>query len=331
MNKMKALKMLLALMTAWTLLAAMPGLERTAHAASGFYVSGTTLYDANGKPFVMRGVNYAHTWFKNDLNTAIPAIAATGANTVRVVLSNGSQYTKDTAQNVSAIISLLKQHKMVAVLEVHDATGSDSAAELDKAVNYWIEIKNALIGQEKYVILNIANEWYGTWNGSGWANGYKAAIPKLRNAGLTHTLMVDSAGWGQYPDSIRDYGQSVLAADPQRNTMFSIHMYEYAGGNAQTIKTNIDNVLNKGLCLTIGEFGQYHTNGDVDEPTILSYAQQKKVGWTAWSWHGNGSSYAYLDLAHSAGGGLTDWGNTVVYGLNNANGIKQTSVKASVY
>lgn len=279
----------------------------------------------------MRGVNYAHSWYKNDLNTAIPKIAATGANTVRIVLSNGSTYTKDSASTVSSIITLVKQYKMIAVLEVHDATGSDNAADLDKAVNYWIEIKNALIGQEKYVIINVANEWYGTWNGAGWANGYKSAIPKLRSAGLNHTLMVDAAGWGQYPDSIRDYGQSVLGADPNKNTMFSIHMYEYAGGAATTIKTNIDNVLNKGLCLTIGEFGQYHTNGDVDEPYILSYTQQKKVGWTAWSWHGNGADYAYLNLANGGGGSLTDWGNTVVYGINNANGIKQTSVKASVY
>ncbi|PZD95494.1 glycoside hydrolase family 5 protein [Paenibacillus sambharensis] len=307
------------------------GTENKAHAATGFYVSGSNLYDANGKPFVMRGINYAHSWYKNDLHTAIPKIAATGANTVRIVLSNGAKYTKDSASTVSSIISLVKQHKMIAVLEVHDATGSDSTADLDKAVNYWIEIKNALIGQEKYVIINIANEWYGSWNGSGWANGYKSAIPKLRSAGLNHTLMVDAAGWGQYPDSIRDYGQSVFQADPNRNTMFSIHMYEYAGGNASTIKTNIDNVLNKGLCLTIGEFGQYHTNGDVDEAFILSYTQQMRVGWLAWSWHGNSAEWKYLDLAASAGGSLTDWGNTVVYGLNNANGIKQTSVRASVY
>lgn len=32
------------------------------------------------RAFVMRGVNHAHTWYKNDLHTAIPAIAITGAN-----------------------------------------------------------------------------------------------------------------------------------------------------------------------------------------------------------------------------------------------------------
>ena len=37
-------------------------LSNKAHAASSFYVSGTKLMDANGQPFVMRGVNHAHTW-----------------------------------------------------------------------------------------------------------------------------------------------------------------------------------------------------------------------------------------------------------------------------
>lgn len=54
------------------------GFFSKAQAASGFYVTGTKVYDSAGKPFVMRGVNHAHTWYKNDLYTAIPAIAQTG-------------------------------------------------------------------------------------------------------------------------------------------------------------------------------------------------------------------------------------------------------------
>lgn len=49
-------------------------------------------------------------------------------------------------------------------------------------------------------------------------------------------LMVDCAGWGQYPDSIKYNGKEVFNADSQRNTVFSIHMYEYAGGDSTTVK-----------------------------------------------------------------------------------------------
>ncbi|WP_443128003.1 glycoside hydrolase family 5 protein [Gracilibacillus sp. D59] len=300
-----------------------------AQAATGFYVSGNTLYDATGEPFVMRGVNHPHSWYKSDSATAIPAIAETGANTVRIVLSDGSQYTKDDIDTVENLLSLAEENNLIAVLEVHDATGSDDLNALNSAVNYWIDIKDALIGKEDKVIINIANEWYGTWNGSEWANGYKQAIPKLRNAGLEHTLIIDSAGWGQYPESIHDYGQEVFNADPLKNTMFSIHMYEYAGGDASTIQSNIDNVLNQDLALIIGEFGHMHTDGDVDEDTILSYSEQTNVGWLAWSWKGNGSEWEYLDLSNDwSGNNLTSWGDRIV---NGTNGIKATSKISPIF
>ncbi|MCV9888681.1 glycoside hydrolase family 5 protein [Metabacillus halosaccharovorans] len=300
-----------------------------ANAASGFYVSGNTLYDATGHPFVIRGINHAHSWYKNDSETAMSAIAATGANTVRIVLSDGSQYTKDDISTVRNLLTLAEENKLIAILEVHDATGKDDMNSLNSAVNYWIEIKDALIGKEDKVLINIANEWYGTWDGVSWASGYKQVIPKLRNAGLNHTLIIDSAGWGQYPASIHDYGKEVFNADPLKNTMFSIHMYEYAGGDSSTVKSNIDGVINQGLALMIGEFGHKHTNGDVDEATIMSYSQQKSVGWLAWSWKGNGSEWSYLDLSHDwAGNNLTSWGNTIV---NGSNGLKATSILSSVF
>ena len=62
---------------------------RVSSAQKGFYVSGTKLYDANGNQFIMRGANYPHAWYSDKYETAIPAIAAQGFNTVRVVLSDG--------------------------------------------------------------------------------------------------------------------------------------------------------------------------------------------------------------------------------------------------
>ena len=153
------------------------------------------------------------------------------------------------------IISICKANNVVCILEVHDATGSDSTSDLTAAVNYWIEMKSILEANKKYVIVNIANEWYGTWDGSAWASGYASAVKSLRNAGIHNLLMVDCAGWGQYPDSIKNNGSTVINADSDNNIMFSIHMYEYAGGDASTVKTNIDNALSTGVPLTIGEFG----------------------------------------------------------------------------
>lgn len=330
MLKKKCMKLgIMSLVMALSLVISSSAFSVKTYAATGFKVNGTTLYDGNGKPFVMRGINHAHAWYKGQETTAIPAIAKTGANTVRVALGDGDQWGYDDINRVKNIISLCEQNKLIAVLEVHDATGSDDVSKLNNAVNYWISMKDALVGKESTVILNIVNEWYGTWDSNGWAQGYQQAIPKLRAAGIKNTIMVDCAGWGQYPKSVFDNGKAVFNSDPDKNTMFSIHMYEYAGGDANTVKANIDGVINQGLALTIGEFGLKHTNGDVDEATIMSYCQQKSVGYLGWSWDGNGSDWSYLDISTDwSGSNLTEWGNILV---NGSNGIKQTSKICSVY
>lgn len=304
------------------------GSTTTPVSTSGFYTNGTTLYDAKGNPFVMRGINHAYSWYQGYEDTAIPAIAKTGANCVRLVITDGQQYSKTSLSELQKLIQLCKDNKLIAIVEVHDATGSDNIQDLEKAADYWIEMKSALIGNEANVILNIANEWGGAWDSSNWAAGYQQVIPKLRNAGIKNTLMVDCAGWGQYPQSIAEAGQSVVQADSQHNIMFSIHMYEYAGAYG-AVQSNIDSALNVGVPLCIGEFGIRHTNGDVDYKTIMSYSQSKGVGYLGWSWKGNGDTWAYLDIAQDwSGSQLTEQGNAIIY---DQNGIKNTSKRCTIF
>jgi hypothetical protein len=121
----------------------------------------------------------------------------------------------------------------------------------------------------------------------------------IRDAGLRHCIMVDAGGYGQGAATIHSHGLEVLDADPENNLIFSIHMYGGAGNTAK-VKSNIDGVINQNLALCIGEFGWYHSDGDVDEDLILSYCAEKNVSWLAWSWHGNGSPVEYLDLVKDA-------------------------------
>lgn len=302
--------------------------DTTPTTTTGFHTSGTTLYDAKGNPFIMRGINHAYSWYPGYEDTAIPAIARTGANCVRLVITDGQQYNKTSLSEIQKLIKLCKDNKLIAIVEVHDATGSDNIQDLQKAADFWIEMKSALIGNEANVILNIANEWGGAWDSANWAAGYQQVIPKLRNAGIKNTLMVDCAGWGQYPQSIAEAGQSVVQADSQHNIMFSIHMYEYAGAYG-AVQSNIDSALNVGVPLCIGEFGIKHTNGPVDYKTIMSYSQSKGVGYLGWSWKGNGDTWAYLDIAQDWGGSqLSEQGKAIIY---DQNGIKNTSKSCSIF
>ena len=107
-------------------------------------------------------------------------------------------------------------------------------------------------------------------------------------------------------------------------------MYEYAGPDSSTVKTNIDGVINQNLCLCIGEFGQKHTNGDVDEDYIMQYCNSKSVGYLGWSWKGNSGGVEFLDIANSWDGSSlsSDWGEKLI---NGTYGIKKTSKICSIY
>ena len=295
---------------------------------NGMYVSGNKLYDANGNEFMMRGINVAHAWYPDNTKTSIDAIADLGANCVRVVCADGFQWTKTTYSELENIINWCEAKGLVCILEVHDHTGHDDTSEIDVAVNYWVSMKELLNAHKNYVIVNIANEWLGTWQkGSTWTSTYQNAIRTMRNQGIQNVIMVDAAGYGQETSTCVDNCQSVLSADSTGNTIFSLHMYSVSGKDESTVKSNIDAMSAKGVAFCIGEFGDYQNYADVDEATIMNYATQKKIGYLAWSWKGNSGSDITLDLSNDwEGTSLTNWGNYVFNA--SGTGIKDTSVMA---
>jgi len=276
---------------------------------SGFHVSGQKILDANGNEFIMRGINVAHTWYQGYTEQTLKAAAAKGCNTVRVVCADGGQWTKTTASEIQQIIGWCKENKLVCVLEAHDATGSDNISDVVAAANYWTEMKDILNANKDYVILNIANEWVGTWDSSTWSQGNQQAIKIVRDAGIKNMIMIDAASWGQYANAIKEQGKNVFNSDPDKNTVFSIHFYGTAGKDANTIRNNIDGALSAGAPVLAGEFGYNHSDGDVDEAYLMSYCDEKGLGYLAWSWKGNGGGVEYLDLVNDwDGNSLTEWG-----------------------
>jgi mannan endo-1,4-beta-mannosidase len=310
------------------------GLAATAQpaaAATGFTVSGSQILDANGNPFVMRGVNHAHTWYA-DRFSSFADIKALGANTVRVVLSSGGRWTRNDAADVSRVIAECKRLRLICVLEVHDTTGygeQAGATTLASAVDYWISIKSTLDGQEPYVILNVGNEPYGNNNATAWTADTRNAITRLRAAGFAHSIMVDAPNWGQdWQFVMRDNAASIFASDPQRNTIFSIHMYGVFDTAAE-ITDYLGRFQSAGLPIVVGEFGHNHSDGNPDEDTILATAQARGIGYLGWSWSGNGGGVEYLDMVTNFNPAqLTSWGTRI---FNGVNGIKATSREASVY
>lgn len=304
-------------------------------AYAGWSVNGTKIIDPNGNNFIYRGINHAHSWYTSTTTKALSDIAATGANSVRVVLSNGTQWTRNNGADVANIISLCKANKLVCVLEVHDSTGygeQSTATNISKAADYWVssDIKNAIIGQEDYVIVNIANEPYGNnTSAATYTSETIAAIKTLRNAGLTHQIMVDAPAWGQdWAGAMRDNANTIFQADSLSNTIFSVHMYEVYN-NVTTIQNYLTSFQATGRALIVGEFGTENNGNNVDEASILSLTQQMGIGYMGWSWSGNGGCCTALDIVINFDpSNLSTWGNFLI---NSANGIKATSKLATIY
>lgn len=309
-------------------------------ASAGFRVENGRLLDNNGNAFVMRGVNYPHAWYTARYPSAtqqdLANIAATKSNTVRFVLSTGAQYTRTSGSEISNLIQWSKNQKMVAMFEVHDSTGwgdtqfAPNAVPISNAVSYWLssDVLSAIQGQENYVIINIANEPFGNNASGSYVNDTISAIRSLRNGGLTHTLVVDAANWGQdWSGTTRNSAATIFNADTLKNTVIAVHMYEvYQDSN--TISTYMQTYQSAGVPLIVGEFGADHQGAAVDEGSIMSQAQQRGIGYLGWSWSGNGSCCTSLDIVSNFSTSLTSWGNILV---NGSNGIMATAQPASVF
>jgi mannan endo-1,4-beta-mannosidase len=302
---------------------------------AGFFISNGQLVDNNGTPFIMRGINYPYTWFQSrNTQQDLAAIAATGANTVRIVLSTGGQWPRISGTQVSQLIQWCKDLKMIAVLEVHDSTGwseSGGAVPISNAAAYWTssDIRAAINGQENFVIINIANEPFGNTTTDRYLPDTISAIQALRTAGLTHTIMIDGATWGQdWSNTMRTNAMQLWNADTRHNLVFSVHMYEVYQSLAP-VQAYMQGFDDMNLPLVVGEFGPVNNGQFVDSESVIAQAQARGNGYIGWSWSGNGGSGAGLDMTVNFDPAqLTTWGNRLV---NGTNGIRSTSVLASVF
>lgn len=275
-----------------------------------------TLYAAaNITTAEIKGVNNAHIWWDSQAYFALEAIKKQGFNAVRIIWQ-----TNGTAARLKQIIDRCKALGLKPIPELHDVTGGTNASEIERMVNYWIGCKTVL---SKDIWINIANEW-GPAGGTLWRDTYKNAISKIRAAGMNNPLVIDAPDWGQDSECIKAYGRELLNHDPQRNIVFSIHMYQRWNDPAK-VRTELTAIKQLGLPIIIGEFGYNYQNGNnnlncrVDAEALITICKKLGIGYLAWSWSGNNSENAWLDLTDNWGN-LTPWGKLVVNAMNGNTG-----------
>ncbi|PVM89811.1 cellulase family glycosylhydrolase [Caulobacter endophyticus] len=302
-------------------------------AFAGFSVRDGKLVDACGDAFVARGVNLPHAWKPRATAKAIRESASLGSNAVRVVLSDGTRWRRTSPMAVRRILTQARRAGQVVILEVHDTTGyglDPKAAHIGSALAYWTRLAPVLRGQEDFVVVNIGNEpTAGTVTPIQWLEAHRTAIVALRALGLRHALVIDAHDYGQdRSGTMRDKAAELFAADPLRNLVFDVHMYE-AYGEAGAVEVYLKAFEAARLPLIVGEFGPDHRGEPVDEEAIFRLSSEMRVGYLAWSWSGNAPEVADLDLVERFDGRrLTPWGRRFFDGPG---GVGQTSRRSRVF
>jgi mannan endo-1,4-beta-mannosidase len=265
----------------------------------GFYVNGRYLYDRCGEKVVLRGVNEMSVFIGSDPVGAnyFPEIRKSGSNCVRIIWKMTDTQGKEA--NLDGLIQNCINNKMIPMIDLHDATGPYWNM-LPQLVAYWTrpDILAIIKKHEKYLLVNIANE-LGDENVTEkmFVDGYKKAIQQMRAAGIHTPLVIDAQDWGKNLEMLDKTANTLLNSDADKNIMFSAHLYwpKKYGADDAFITNALQNAVNKGYCLIIGEFNGYgawagqgisvcSADGEINYQTILRECQKHEIGWLFWSW-----------------------------------------------
>ena len=304
---------------------------------TGFFVLNGKLYDPDGLEFRIRGVNRNHYDSKSEAG-----IAKSGANATRVFVS--TQF----GESVQGLVSILQtQHVLHQQLAIPANSGNAAGqttcvtgkAALTNAVNDWVAGAGQWTTLDRYMVVNVANEW-GPRNSTGWRDQYISAIAKLRAAGYTSPLMIDSGGCGQDQADLLNYAADVFSSDPQKNIIFSFHAYGgiVSAAEATAYFGQLKALQQSaGLVFVVGEFGPGRNIGP--SPTLITpgeiivAAEGAGLGWLAWAWDDNNlggckSNDSWFSMTYNCGlytqtSDLTLYGKDVV--LNPTYGLQATA------
>jgi mannan endo-1,4-beta-mannosidase len=184
---------------------------------------------------------------------------------------------------------------------------------------------------EQNLLVNIGNEVGDVVDNAAWEAGYKQAITRMRDAGITTPLIIDASKWGQNIDQLQAVGPALVAHDP--NILLSVHMW-WTDGSGATITKELNESVALDLPLMVGEFAQHAvyecSRHPFDYKTLLAKSVELEVGWLAWSWgaaeNGDCKDDGPFDMTTDGTfAGLTGWGREVA--VTDPNSIQNTSVR----
>src|SRR6185312_14665837 len=231
---------------------------------AGFFVLNGQLYDALGHLFHVRGTNQLH-W-----DSGMPQyVPNTGANTVRLWDGNHSTSTYLSISNSYIGNGILVDVGMANVPGGGGTSGDNSVPDLDAVTAWFVSNESAFAPIMNSILLNIANEWGksgtdvsgNTLTLAQWAAAYESEIPKLRTAGWSCPIVIDTYDQGEDAVSFVQYASAIIASDPQKNVIFGWHPYQTMSGQEARIAS-----------VTTGATTKVFLQSNAASPPLPSYA-----------------------------------------------------------
>ncbi len=320
-------------------------------ADSVIHTSGKNIISACDSVFLPKGINYSllDDWDfpanMNNGNELSAQIIKANPNIVRIQWYNDYGQASRPAYSLAhldSVVSRFRRAGIVSVLELHDVTGKNDAAEFQtRVINWWksAPVLALLQKHKSHILLNIANEYgpisyppptyaldpnYAT-KVVAWAATMQDAIVQLRTAGIEVPIMIDACDYGHDMNSLLNNGVAWNNADPQHNIILSAHAY-WDGQTAAQIDAKVLQAANSPVPYILGEVANVGNpcTSTILLADVLQSCKNRGIGWLAWTWYKDNCAARQLST-NGLFTSLSAYGQTVV---NNASyGLAATAKK----
>ena len=210
-------------------------------------------------------------------------------------------------------------YKVIATYHKYTVLGSDNAADLNDAANWWKTNYAALAAAGPFTV-NLMNEW-GDHNlsATAYATACNNAITIVRKV-YSGPIILDCPGWGQETtvaaDAVKGTGGTAIS---DTNIILSAHIYPngYNQAKSHTFQqSDLDDLASSGRPCIVGEFGN-SPSGSADWSGMVAYARSKKWAVLGWAWNGDGGPMNMITPAWDSVTNASSYGQssyfTVIY------------------
>jgi mannan endo-1,4-beta-mannosidase len=302
---------------------------------TGMYVKDRFLFSAGGDTVILKGFNAMIVYWDIHGDKNFPEIEKTGANCVRIFWNLASP--RPQPADLDKVLGNCIKHHMIPIISLWEATGDWD--KIQYCVDYWRspEIVPILQKYQEYLLLNIANEpGNAAMADTVFRNTYSSAVNELRTAGLHMPLIIDADNWGRHADALLDNGSYLLEEDPDKNLIYSWHLWDPLNWGTGTI-SEITRIINKAaatnICFLVGEFGPCEqcdkcTTTKINWEFMIEKAFQNDIGYLPWVWKWS-DCHSIVNNETGAYGSWVNpsWGEEVA--VKNTYSIKNTAKRPS--